>query len=287
MRAADHLVDLGPGAGEHGGRVVAEGTAEEIERVPELAHRPVPRPARAQIACPAPAPARPGYVEVEGARSTTSRTIDVKFPLGVLCCVTGVSGSGKSTLVNEVLFKAVGQPAAPRASSGRARTGGSRPRPGSTRSSRSTSRRSAARRGPTRPPTPACSTRSATSSPRRRRRGRAATSPAASRSTSRAGAARSAAATARSRSRCTSCPTSTCPCEQCHGKRYNRETLEVRFKGKTIADVLDMPVEEALEFFAAHPEDQAAPAGAATTSGWATSGSASRRPRCRAARPSA
>ena len=77
------------------------------------------------------------------------------------------------------------------------------------------------------------------------------------------------------------------PCEQCHGKRYNRETLDVRFKGKTIADVLDMPVEEALEFFAAHPEDPPAAGDAATTSGSATSGSASRRRRCRAARRSA
>ena len=76
------------------------------------------------------------------------------------------------------------------------------------------------------------------------------------------------------------------PCEVCHGARYNRETLEVHFKGKTIADVLDMPIEEAAEFFAAVPGDRPAPARPSTTSAWATSGSASRRRRCPAARRS-
>ena len=105
-------------------------------------------------------------------------------------------------------------------------------------------------------------------------------------STSRAGAARPARATASSRSRCTSCPTSTCTCEICDGKRYNRETLEIRYKGQSIADVLDMTVEEALEFFEAVPQI-ATSSRRWRTSGSATSSSASRRRRSRAARRSA
>src|SRR6202044_1122361 len=106
MRAADHIVDMGPGAGEHGGHVVAEGTAAEVEQVPEsltgqflAGTRTIELPARRRTPS--------GYIAIEGAAENNLRKIDVKVPLGVLCSVTGVSGSGKSTLVNEVLLKTV------------------------------------------------------------------------------------------------------------------------------------------------------------------------------------
>src|SRR5438309_3669706 len=106
MRAADHIVDMGPAAGEHGGHVVAEGTADEVGRVAEsLTGQFLAGTRRIEVPAKRRTPA--GYVGVEGAAENNLQKIDVKFPLGVLCSVTGVSGSGKSTLVNEVLLKAV------------------------------------------------------------------------------------------------------------------------------------------------------------------------------------
>ena len=214
--------------------------------------------------------------------------IDVQVPLGVFCCVTGVSGSGKSTLVNEIAATRRSPTACTaRKLAARART-------------RAIARARAARQDHQHRPVadrphaalePGDLHRALRPHPRpllarRRRRGRAATSRAASRFNVKGGRCEVCRATARSRSRCTSCPTSTCPCEQCHGKRYNRETLEVRFKGKTIADVLEMSVEEALEFFEHIPKIAPAPARRCTTSASTTSGSASRRRRSPAARRS-
>ncbi|MCE2825542.1 MAG: hypothetical protein LW626_00440, partial [Verrucomicrobium sp.] len=185
IRAADHVLDLGPGAGVHGGELVAQGTPEAIMAsarsvtgrylsgdlsIPVPRHRVDPREDK-------------GWIEILGATENNLRDVDARIPLGTLTCVTGVSGSGKSTLVDDILRRALFR-----------QWYGSK-----------------APRGRTRPPTPGCSTRSATSSPRWRRRACAATTRAASASTSRAGAARSAKATACSRSRCTSCRRCTSP----------------------------------------------------------------------------
>ena len=156
MRAADHLVDLGPGAGEHGGRIVAQGTAAQVEKVKESLTGQFLAGTRT-IDVPAKRRKPDGYVEIRGASQHNLKKLDVRVPLGVMTCVTGVSGSGKSTLVNEVLFKAVAN-RLHRAGRARARISRCSGSTGSTRSSRSTSRRSAARRAPTRRPTPACST---------------------------------------------------------------------------------------------------------------------------------
>src|SRR3712207_161470 len=106
MRAADHVVDLGPGAGEHGGKVVAEGTPEEVMRVAESATGQFLAGTRA-IEVPERRRRPSGYIEIQGATQHNLQKVNAKVPLGVFCCVTGVSGSGKSTLVNEVLYKAV------------------------------------------------------------------------------------------------------------------------------------------------------------------------------------
>ena len=253
MRAADYVVDMGPGAGEHGGHVVARGTADEIMAVKESLTGQFLAGTR-RIEAPGARRKPTGYVEIIGATQNNLKNVDVEGPARRVLRGHGRVGLGQVDAGQRDPLQGRWRTSSTGRGCGRARTSASRASSTWTRSSRSTSRRSAARRGRTRRPTSVCSTSSATSTPRRRSRGRAATSRAGSRSTSRAGAARSAAATARSRSRCTSCRTSTSRASSATASATTSETLDIRFKGKTIADVLDMPVEEALEFFAHIPK---------------------------------
>ncbi|HEV2981052.1 MAG TPA: excinuclease ABC subunit UvrA, partial [Solirubrobacteraceae bacterium] len=247
MRAADHLVDLGPGAGEHGGRVVAQGTAAEVELVPESltgqflsGARSIPTPRRRR---------RPsGYIDILGASEHNLRDIDVRFPLGVFTAVTGVSGSGKSTLVNDVLFKAVAN-----------RLHRARQRPGSHRAIKGLEQldkiiavdQSPIGRTPRSNPATYTGLFDVirdlfSKTPEARARGY---KPGRFSFNVKGGRCEVCRGDGQIKIEMHFLPDVYVPCEQCHGKRYNRETLEVRFKGKNIADVLDMPVEEALRFF--------------------------------------
>ena len=247
MRAADHVVDLGPGAGEHGGWLVAEGTPEEVMAVEEsltgqflAGTQQIPAPKRRR---------RPsGYVEVQGASQHNLRDIDVKVPLGVLCAVTGVSGSGKSTLVNEVLYKAVAN-----------RLHRAKQRPGAHRRISGLDQidkiinidQSPIGRTPRSNPATYIGlfdhirelySRTQEARARGYKPGRFSFNV-------KGGRCEVCRGDGQIKIEMHFLPDVYVPCEQCDGKRYNRETLEVRFKGRTIADVLDMTVEEAVGFF--------------------------------------
>jgi excinuclease ABC subunit A len=252
MRAADHLVDLGPGAGEHGGRVVAEGTAEEVERVPDSLTGQFLSGAR-RIEVPRRRRRPKGYVTVEKAREHNLKSIDVKFPLGVFCCVTGVSGSGKSTLVNDVLFKAVGN-----------RLHRHKQRPGAHRRVTGLDQldkiiqveQSPIGRTPRSNPATYIGLFDQirelfSKTQEARARGY---KPGRFSFNVKGGRCEVCRGDGQIKIEMHFLPDVYVPCEQCGGKRYNRETLDIRFKGKTIADVLEMPVEEALEFFAHIPK---------------------------------
>ncbi len=252
MRAADHLVDLGPGAGEHGGEIVAQGTAAEVQRVPESLTGQFLAGTRT-VAVPERRRTPSGYVDITGADQHNLRNIDVRVALGALTCVTGVSGSGKSTLVNEVLYKAVAN-----------RLHRARQRPGAHRAITGLDQldkiiavdQSPIGRTPR--SNPATYTGlfdvirdlfSKTQEARARgyKAGRFSFNV-------KGGRCEVCRGDGQIKIEMHFLPDVYVPCEQCHGKRYNRETLEVRFKGRSIADVLDMPVEEALAFFALIPK---------------------------------
>jgi excinuclease ABC subunit A len=247
MRAADHIVDLGPGAGEHGGYVVAEGTPEEVMAVEDSATGQFLSGTRA-IDVPKKRRRPSGYIEIEGASQHNLRQIDAKVPLGVFCCVTGVSGSGKSTLVNEVLYKAVAN-----------KLHRAKMRPGSHRRVTGLDQvdkiinidQSPIGRTPRSNPATYTGvfdqirdlfSRTQEARARGYKPGRFSFNV-------KGGRCEVCRGDGQIKIEMHFLPDVYVPCEQCDGKRYNRETLEVRFKGKTIADVLGMPVEEALEFF--------------------------------------
>jgi excinuclease ABC subunit A len=247
MRAADHLVDLGPGAGEHGGRIVAQGTAAEVQAVSDsltgqflAGTKEIPLPARRRTPS--------GYVEIRGASQHNLRDIDVRVPLGALTCVTGVSGSGKSTLVNEVLFKAV----ANRLHRARVRAGSHRAIEGLEQLDKIIAvDQSPIGRTPRSNPATYTGLFDVirdlfSKTPEARARGY---KPGRFSFNVKGGRCEVCRGDGQIKIEMHFLPDVYVPCEQCHGRRYNRETLEVRFKGKSIADVLAFSVEEALVFF--------------------------------------
>jgi excinuclease ABC subunit A len=252
MRAADRLVDLGPGAGVHGGLIVAQGTAQEVEAVPDSLTGQFLSGARS-IPLPSSRREPAGYVEIVGAHEHNLRDIDVSIPLGTFTCVTGVSGSGKSTLVNEVLHKAAAH-----------RLHRARHRPGAHRGIRGLEQldkvivvdQSPIGRTPRSNPATYTGlfdvirdlfSRTTEARARGYKPGRFSFNV-------KGGRCEVCKGDGQIKIEMHFLPDVYVPCEQCHGKRYNRETLEVRFKGKSIADVLDFSVEQALEFFTNIPK---------------------------------
>ncbi|QEC49594.1 excinuclease ABC subunit UvrA [Baekduia soli] len=247
MYAADHLVDMGPGAGEHGGRVVAQGTAAQVKRVKSSLTGQFLAGTRT-IEVPGKRRRPSGYVEIRGASQHNLKKVDVKVPLGVMTCVTGVSGSGKSTLVNEVLFKAVAN-----------KLHRARQRPGAHTAVLGLDQvdkiiqidQSPIGRTPRSNPATYTGLFDVirdlfSKTQEARTRGY---KPGRFSFNVKGGRCEVCRGDGQIKIEMHFLPDVYVPCEQCHGKRYNRETLEVRFKGRTIADVLDMPVEEAVEFF--------------------------------------
>ena len=253
MRAADYLIDIGPGAGSHGGNVVAAGTPEEVMANPDsLTGQYLSGKKRIEI----PAHRREGngkWLTVRGARENNLKNVDVSVPLGTFTCVTGVSGSGKSSLVNEILFKKLG-----------VELNRMKAHPGKhdrIEGMEHLDKVIAIDQSPI-GRTPRSNPATYTNLFNDIRNLFAATQEAKARGY---GPGRFSFNTRGGR--CEACTGDGMlkiemhfladvyvPCEVCHGKRYNRETLEVRYKGKNIADVLEMTAEEALGFFQAVPK---------------------------------
>jgi excinuclease ABC subunit A len=252
MRAADHLVDMGPGAGEHGGHVVAEGPAKAVERNAQSVTGQFLAGKR-EIAVPERRDEDLGSFWIRGASMHNLKDIDVEFPVGKFVCVTGVSGSGKSTLVNEIVYKALAN-----------RLHRMRVKPGDHLGCEGIEcfdkvidiDQSPIGRTPRSNPatytdifTPIRELYSLT--PEAKVRGY---KPGRFSFNVRGGRCETCKGDGTIKIEMHFLPDVYVPCETCGGKRYNRETLEVRFKGKSIADVLEMSVEEALRFFAKIPK---------------------------------
>ncbi|MBQ8797939.1 MAG: excinuclease ABC subunit UvrA [Lachnospiraceae bacterium] len=247
MYAADHIIDIGPGAGDHGGEVIAQGTAEEIMKVPESVTGAY-LSGRLQIPVPKERRTPSGFLKIKGARENNLKNIDVDIPLGVFTCVTGVSGSGKSSLVNEILYKHLAK------SLNRARTlAGDHDGIEGVEQLDKVINIDQSPIGRTPRSNPATYTGVFdqirdlfASTPDAKLRGYS----------------KGRFSFNVKGGRCEACggdgilkiemnflPDIFVPCEVCGGKRYNRETLEVKYKGKNIYDVLEMRVEEAVKFF--------------------------------------
>lgn len=252
MFAADYIVDIGPGAGVNGGEVVGEGTAEELMKCPRSITGKYLK-GELKIEVPEVRNEPKGWIEVKGARENNLKNINVRFPLGVLTCVTGVSGSGKSSLVNEILYKSLAHTLNRAAAHG-----------GECKKITGTEQLDkiiAIDQSPI-GRTPRSNPATYTNLFNDIREVFASTNEAKMR-----GYKSSRFSFNVKGGRCEAC----CgdgikkiemhflsdvyvPCEVCKGKRYNRETLEIKYKGKNIYDVLEMTVNEAAEFFQNHPK---------------------------------
>ncbi|MFT3983194.1 MAG: excinuclease ABC subunit UvrA [Lachnospiraceae bacterium] len=247
MLAADYLVDIGPGAGEHGGEIIAAGTAEEVMKNPNSI---TGKYLSGELQIPVPKKRRKpqDFLEIKGAEENNLKNVDVKIPLGVLTCVTGVSGSGKSSLINEILYKKLARVL------NRART-----LPGKHKAITGTEKLDKVIAIDQSPigRTPRSNPATYTGVFDQIRDLFASTADAKERGYSKGRFSFNVKG-----GRCEACsgdgiikiemhflPDVYVPCEVCGGKRYNRETLEVRYKGKNIYDVLDMTVEEAMTYF--------------------------------------
>ena len=253
MYAADMIIDIGPGAGVHGGNVIAQGTAEEIKNVPDSITGQY-LSGRKRIAVPKKRrKAKPVSITIKGAKENNLKNLDVKIPLGVFTCVTGVSGSGKSSLINEVLYKNLAKKLY-----GSSEKGGKCKEIVGIENIDKIINIDQSPIGRTPRSNPATYTgvfdyirdifaNTNEAKLRGYQKGRFSFNVAGG--------------------RCEACqgdgvlkiemhflPDVYVPCEVCKGKRYNKETLEVKYKGKSISDILEMTVEEALEFFANVPK---------------------------------
>ncbi|MEJ2010651.1 MAG: excinuclease ABC subunit UvrA [Anaerolineales bacterium] len=252
IRAADWVIDLGPGAGEHGGEVVAEGTVEQVARNKKSV---TGRYLTGELCIDVPESRRPGngkHLVIRGARENNLKDIDVSIPLGEFVCITGVSGSGKSTLMVEVLYKAMAR----KLNNARALPGDHDRLEGAEAIDKVINiDQSPIGRTPRSNPGTYTGLFDHIRSlfaelPESKVRGY---KPGRFSFNVRGGRCEACQGQGQLRIEMQFLPDVYVPCEVCHGARFNRETLQVRFKDKTIADVLDMTIEEAGEFFGAFP----------------------------------